>query len=384
MKLILKVLFIIISPCIFLACENGSQARLEKERHSFCYWDRNFAVDTSLWNKVGAEHLYVRYFDVDWDDVSGDAKPIASIQGGTSYGYGNVNDTLTECFTPSVFITNRVFEKASKQKLDSLSFRIIERIDQLTENFAYSAFYRRKAYNYWDSKKNSDSAKAVINKEFQNKYTEILIDCDWTEKTKENFFYFLNRIKKDASNKNISATLRLWQYKSKDIAGVPPVDRCLLMCYNMQTANDYNIKNSIATTDELKKYISGDKYPINLDIALPIFNWAVLFRNEEFMGVIGNVDINEYKNNILEYEDIGNNKYRLLEEKIIGNFFARKGDVIRIENISKEDLVEMADYLKANVTVDQYSRISFFSWNKTYINNYGIDEIKNIYTAFTR
>jgi len=310
---------------------------------------------------------------VDWDALSGEAKPIASISG---------NDSLPFNYTPSIFLTNKVFEKSNERALDSLSARIKRRIDDITDRFARNAYYGRRI-NY-DTSQNGDSIREAAMSEYKKRYKDILIDCDWTAGTKDKFFYFLNRIKKDCSDRNITVTLRLWQYKQTKTAGVPPVNRCLLMCYNMQTANDFNVENSIASMSELKKYISGDKYPVTLDVALPIFSWAVLFRNEKFVGLLGNATNKDYEDNFVEYESLGNGRYRSLVDKIVGDFFIRKGDIIRVEGISENELKDMAEYLKKEIPMDEYSRITFFSWNKSYIENYGTEELKDIYSLFTK
>lgn len=355
-----------------LSCDKQSEYS-NSEQHSFCYWNTTYSADTALWNKTGANHLYVRYFDVDWDALSGEARPIASI---TS------NDSLPFNYTPSVFLTNKVFEKSDQQALDSLSARIKRRIDNITGSFGRNAYYARKR-NY-DSSLNRDSIRKLAISDYQKRYKDILIDCDWTAGTKDKFFYFLNRLKKECGDKNITVTLRLWQYKQTKTAGVPPVNRCLLMCYNMQTANDFNVENSIASMNELKKYISGDKYPVKLDVALPIFSWAVLFRNEKFVGLLGNATNKDYEDNFVEYESIGNGRYRSLVDKVVGNFFIRKGDIIRVEGISKKELQDMGEYLKKEIPMDEYSRITFFSWNKSYIENYGTEELKYIYNLFAK
>lgn len=369
----IRLIFSLITAASLAGCTPQPDSRSNDEQRSFCYWETTYKPDNDLWKQTGANHLYVRYFDVDWDIVSAQPLPIASV---------NTTDSLPMHFTPSVFLTNRVFEKSSEQALDSLSARIKRRVDGLTGNFGYRAYYARK---YDHSKTNNyDSIQQTVIDEYRNRYKEILIDCDWTEGTKDKFFYFVKRMKKDFDGKDISVTLRLWQYKQTNRAGVPPVDRCLLMCYNMQMANDFKVHNSIASLEELKKFVSGDKYPLTLDVALPIFNWAVLFRNEKMIGLLGNADEKSYADNFIEYQNMGNGKYRMLTDKVIGNYFARKGDIVRVEAVSKELLNEMANYLKSEIPMDEYSRVTFFSWNKTYINNYGTDEIKNIYSLFNK
>ena len=370
-KKTIQTAFILLFLFGHTSCQKPGHDYLSDAQRSFCYWNTTYESDSTLWNSLEVNHLYVRYFDVDWDDLSKEPRPIASI---------GSNDSLPSNFTPSVFLTNKVFEKSNEQILDSLSVRVVCRINDITGKFGLAAFYGRGYPD--DQNLNRDSLRNCVVNEYKNRYKDILIDCDWTAGTKDKFFYFLNRLKKDLSDKRVTATLRLWQYKQTKTAGIPPVDRCLLMCYNMQTANDFDVKNSIASIGELKKYVSGDKYPLPLDIALPIFSWAVLFRNEKFVGLIGNATEKDYRDNFIEYESLGEGRYRSLTDKVVGNYFMRKGDVIRVESVCKEELKEMAQYLKSEIATDESTRITFFSWNKSYIDNYGTDEIKNIYSLF--
>jgi hypothetical protein len=370
------------------ACKPSVKQRTLAEQNSFCYWNTSYNTDTVLINATETNHYYIRYFDVDWDDISQEGKPIASL---SSY------DIIPVKFTPSVFLTNKIFEKSTNPQLKILSERIKKRVEQITTDFGKRAFYKEYGdgfYYYGGSdsirKAEVDSAKiayANAKKVFMNNYmstvTDVLIDCDWTAGTQDKFFYFIECLKKDFADKEITVTLRLWQYKRNKPEDIPPVNRCLLMCYNMQAFNDYRVENSIASFEELKKYVSGKKYPLKLDVALPIFNWAILFRNERFMGILGNVNRKDYDDNFIEYESLGNGRYCSLVDKVIGDFFIRKGDIIKIEEVSKEELHQMAEYLKSEIDMDEYSRITFFSWNKLYINNYGTDEIKNIRNVFS-
>lgn len=66
---------------------------------------------------------------------------------------------------------------------------------------------------------------------------------------------------------------------------------------------------------------------------------------------------------------------------VIGDFFARPGDEIRIEGLNQMELEELADYLYKNVKIDKYSRITFFSWDfsSKILKRKQINEIKGIF-----
>ena len=284
-KLLLLLLPLPITVVFACTLSVHQNQRTATEQNSFCYWNTSYDADTALMNATETNHLYLRYFDVDWDDISQEGKPVASF---------STWESIPVKITPSVFFTNKVFEKSSKEQLKKLSERVKTRIEGITAQLGRSAFRQdEEYYKFWlycqqyDStcRAKFDSLENAFINDYKSKVTDILIDCDWTAGTQEKFFYFIECLKKDCADKEITVTLRLWQYKRNKPKDIPPVDRCLLMCYNMQALNDYRVENSIASFEELKKYVSGKKYPLKLDVALPIFNWAILFRNEQFMGI---------------------------------------------------------------------------------------------------
>ena len=225
-----KFLLLLLILFIF-ACSHSPKQRTLAEQNSFCYWETQYKADTGLINTTGTNHYYLRYFDVDWDDISQEAKPIASL---SSY------DVISVKFTPSVFLTNKVFEKSSKEQLKILSEKVKKRVDKKTADFGSRAFHKeeyRKYYTeyyngYYDSTYHAkmDSVKDIYITNYMGVVTDILIDCDWTDKTRDNFFYFVQCLKKEFADKEITVTLRLWQYKRNKPEDIPPVERCLLMC----------------------------------------------------------------------------------------------------------------------------------------------------------
>lgn len=55
------------------------------------------------------------------------------------------------------------------------------------------------------------------------------------------------------------------------------------MCYNISDIKNPGTENSIFTEGEARKYFTNiNKYPLPLDIALPAFSWAVVYRNGKF------------------------------------------------------------------------------------------------------
>ncbi|KRD10122.1 hypothetical protein ASE21_10395 [Flavobacterium sp. Root901] len=360
----------------------------ESEHHvirSFCYWKTNLYFqkeEDSLLKKMDVKHLYVRFFDVDWNPYTKEALPVATIN---DIMLNEINPEIT----PAIFITNEVVLKANKKQLDSLGIRIGKRVQEIGQKMneyiaqkkAYKIAYPDNYYKQKDYKQiNYDSVKSIELAKLKVDFKEILIDCDWTEKSKENYFYLLKQIKKNSASSKIAATIRLWQYKYAEKAGTPPVDKGLLMCYNLTKPDDFKTKNSIGTSDELAEYITHSDYKLKLDIALPLYSWAVVFRGNQFKGILSDYD--NLMTDTLKLRKSDTDKYVLQDDILVGQTYLRNGDEIRIEKISDKELDKMISIVKSKIKIDDETKVTFFSFDKKYINDYGTQNISEYYARF--
>ena len=377
-----KTILFIIVIFFLLSCSENNNIVIR----SFCYWKTNMYMDQkadSVVDKLGVKHFYVRYFDVDWNPNTNEAQPLATI--------GNIDFNNSKVsFTPCVFITNDVMLKSNKPQLDSLVDRIFKRVESISYKYFEQTAnkyvqnlsdldYERQIGNV---KSRIDINAIVTNKkiDLQKYVKDILIDCDWSEKSRNNYFYFLGKIKNRFTSYKIEATIRLWQYKFFEKAGVPPVDSGLLMCYNMDNPESRKTENSIGTNNELEKYIIHNNYKLKLNIALPLFSWSLVFRGNQFKGILSE-EINFTENKII-FKRINDYKYILQDDIRLGEIYLRNGDEIRIEKVSDTDMKAMISTLSNKINIDKDTRVSFFSFNQKYINDYGTSNIDNFYSKF--
>jgi hypothetical protein len=375
----------VIFVLLFVVLTSGSCENEHEVIRSFCYWktDLNFdKQDDSLIQNLNVKHLYVRFFDIDWNPYAKEPLPVATI-----YDI-RLNNSKPD-ITPSIFITNEVVLQSSKQQLDSLAVRIARRVHQIgvkmnevtADNNTNAIVYPKDYYKNENYKRlDYDSVKSIELAKLKVDFKEILIDCDWTQKSQKNYFYLLHQIKKEYSTAKIAATIRLWQYKYAEKAGTPPVDKGLLMCYNISKPDDFKTKNSIGTSEELAQYITHDKYKLKLDIALPLYSWAVVFRGNQFKGILSDYD--QLRNDSLKLKKISDSKYILQDDVLIGQTYLRNGDEIRIEKISEDELEKMISIVKSKIKIDNQTKVTFFSFDKKYINDYGIPNITDYYARF--
>ncbi|MFN8259125.1 MAG: hypothetical protein U0W24_25775 [Bacteroidales bacterium] len=297
--------------CIFLISLwlTNCQKEETETKLSFYYWKTRFSVskfEMEFLKSNQVKKLYVRYFDIDLNDT-GFAVPVGPISFEKDYEHFTI--------VPVVYIKNRVFT-SNKTSIKSLSDKTIEFINQ-------------------------------INRFHKLQCTELQFDCDWTKESSQKYFQFLEMVKKE-TNLTISATIRLHQIKYYKTTGVPPVDYGVLMYYNMGkiSADSSNSIYQRETADKYIRYLSS--YPLRLNVALPIFGWGIHIRHQQVEGLINKMNFNAF---IGDTNFILKNQARLIAKRnyIKFGYYFMKGDEIKMERISHNDIIEMSEDLNKNL-----------------------------------
>lgn len=252
---------------------------------------------------------------------------------------------------PVVFIVNDVLKTITKPRLDDLAAKLVTFVT------------------------------AKVQQAGKNTFNELQIDCDWTATTRDNYFYLLNRLKLNPAlkHKTLSATLRLHQLKNQKGSGIPSVNRVMLMCYNMGNLRKYGNQNSILDINELKKY-AGDNmpaYPMPIDVGLPLFKWAVAFRNKEYIGLSKRIKFIDLINKN-QFIFIGNNIYKAATD--LPEYGLLKADEVRWEEISVPDLKAAASYL-SSLTKGDTVNVIYFHLDEEVVKPYSfkaLEEVNNL------
>lgn len=327
------ILFFII---LLASCQQKREVKT-----SFYYWKTVYKQDSlenKYINQFKSDKLYVRIMDVDFD-MNQKAVPIAPIK---------FDDKLPNFLeiVPVVYIVNDVLKEQSDTQIEQLSINILTYV------------------------------KGKVTQSGQKDYKELQIDCDWTQTTRAKYFQLLTALKKHSKDKILSSTLRLHQLKNQEKSGIPPVDKVLLMCYNMGSLRKYGTPNSILDVAELKKYAGKNLgyYPMNIDVALPLFSWAVVFKGEQYAGISKRVGIADLKNKVM----FTISKNGLYQAKIdLPQFGILQNDLVRFEESKLEDLKESAKYLSANLS-DKPLNLLFYHLDKQILKNYTYNELEEI------
>ena len=225
---------------------------------SFYYWDTAFNLDSVEGNALrnnDVHSLYIRYFDVDW--TPSDSAPVAL----SLFNYRTSPASYT--VIPVVCIRNRVFEKLAPASIPAFTADIYARVRRINET-------------------------CRINNQ------EVQFDCDWTEKTKQNYFAFLREYHR-ISVESLSVAIRMFQLRYPEKAGIPPVDHGVLFYFNLEETNSGN-ERSVYERAIAHRYTPFLRsYPLTLDVALPLFSAGRDARDgEELFELV--TDINRHTN----------------------------------------------------------------------------------------
>ena len=300
------------------------------------------------------QKLYVKFFDVEPDALFG-AIPVAKTKLNIWSFQQNDDSTRQQPqIVPTVYIKNEVLAKLTASGLDSLA--------------ANTFFLINK---YYSNQMNGDRL---------GDFKEIQLDCDWTAKTKDNYFYLLRKIKA-VSKKTISCTLRLYPYKYRDQMGIPPVDRAVLMCYNLISPLASEDANSILSPEELKKYLAGtSKYPLHLDIALPVFSWMQVYQNKRFSGLI-TPKPHELDSILKPIKPLW---FEVTGDREFDNLFLRKGDKIKYEEITTKTLTETIDLLRKYIPATDEQTVILFHLDNNNLDQFDHETLTRFFTDFNQ
>lgn len=307
---------------------------------SFYFWKTVYqpsSFEKKYLHALNVQKLYVRFFDIDMKE--GLAVPVGEI---------NIREkNTTQEIIPVVFITNEVFRSLDKKAVEELAHHIQKEIA-----FIYPSI----------------SAK---------KLQEIQFDCDWTTSTKENYFYFLQQLKKSIPQTRLSATIRLHQIKDKSSTGIPPVNKGVLMYYATSNPLNFTDKNSILENELANNYIKKLKdYPIPLDIALPIYSWAVIQNQLGEKRLLNGIRNSDLLDTAL-YQALKPNFYLVKKSHYLKDSYVYEDFVIKTEEISVNDLNIAKRNCSTKIKNKELSTI-FFQLDSSNLIHYSIDDLKSI------
>lgn len=359
-----KFLISLLIALVFVASCKQKVHTTHVER-AFYYWknteNRFSEKELNYLKNDSIDKVYVKFFEVDNDHVLGIIPSVKSQLGINYWGFYNQDSIYKERIEklqiiPTVFIRNTVLSNISKSELDTLADNIVF----LTDKY-FTERYRS----------------------ITTPFSELQIDCDWTPSTRDNYFYLLKKIK-NISGKTISATLRLYPYKYPEKMGILPVDRAMLMCYNLNSPLSEKTENSILENEVLESYLKGvKKYPIHVDVALPVFNWMLLYKNNMYSGIIYPQLTDKLKESLKLIKD---NWFVVKKDIFIyeSNLLLKAGDKLKIEEVNEQIIGKSISLIQQHVSLDDSTVVTLFHLDEQHLKKYSNETIDSFYTDFTK
>jgi hypothetical protein len=146
----------------------------------------------------------------------------------------------------------------------------------------------------------------------------------------------------------------------------------------MGNLTNIETKNSILEVKELQKYI-GDlqHYPLPLDVALPLFDWKVLFRNGKFKSLINDMPDDILNTTVFKKKE---NTFTALQDSLIFGYDIKKGDVLRNEQCDYDDIIKSAKLINEKI-LNKNLRVSLYHLDTVTLKKYSTHEMENIFNA---
>ena len=214
-----------------------SQDESLEQCNSVYYWRTDLRLDSTeraFLCQYNINKVYCRYFDVVMNDDATEPSPNATI---------SFSDTLPAGIEiiPTIYITEDCMHKPHKD----LAKKIVDRILQMNETNDIS------------------------------NVREIQIDCDYTSKSRQTYYKFLEEVRHQLSYQ-LSTTIRLHQLSMP----APPADYGVLMVYNTGNPLKWQERNPILDYRDVYPYLSRlEDYPLPLATAYPVYQWIRNIQN---------------------------------------------------------------------------------------------------------
>ena len=328
---------------LLMACQPTDNGPRHDLTPAFYHWKTTFQptrFEERTLRRLGVETLYVRFFDVDWNPQINEATPKATVRFATPVaGYTVV---------PVVFITNRTLQNLSVMAIPILARNITNEIKQIAQ-------------------------KQVI------RFQEVQIDCDWSETTGGRYFALLRSLRA-MLGVPLSATIRLHQVKFAAKTGVPPVERGMLMAYNVADWKRADTRNSIWDAAVADRYLPFlEKYPLPLDVVLPVFRWTIAYRNGLFLKIMNDVDRNQLKNSgFLEPVLTDSTRFVARQDTAALGMMIRRGDVFRAEAVPIDELKKAQHAILSRI---QNRAVTFglYHLDSTNLAQYSYETLQSLY-----
>ena len=315
----------VVALALLLACHGRAES--PPARRAFYYWRTTFALSDGEQRAIaelGVTRLYVRAFDVVWND-----KPELAGKLVVQTPFPQVE------VVPVVFVRNDVLAKG--------------------QGLAPMISAELHALGFTGG--------------------ELQLDCDWTDKTQGAFFQLARDLHATSS------TIRLHQVKYRERTGVPPVARGTLMFYNMGKFSADPDNHVIFDAASAAKYLDRvSSYPLPLDVALPIWSWVVQIRDDRVIDLLQSTDPDELP--ALDFVRKDADRFTVTRTAFLHGVLLREGDVLAVEVTGPAEALAAANMIAPHLpAVEQPRTVTLFDLSDRNLARHGIPSLDQMFRA---
>jgi hypothetical protein len=351
---VMSARLIVVSMLALVACGDSTAAPQRPATRAFYYWRTTFALSAAERTALVEQDvtkLYVRVFDVAWNAQASAPELV-----------GKLNVGKDQHVPPGIEVVPVVF----------LKHDVFKRLD--------AAGGAALARTMWTEVERRSELLGATPRELQ-------LDCDWTESSRDRFFGFVRDVKR-ASNVTLSSTIRLHQVKYREATGVPPVERGMLMFYNMGKFSSEPDDRAIFDAGAAEKYLGRvHDYPLPLDVALPIWSWTVHVRDDRVIDLMQSTDPDE-----LPRQDFlipgfaggpgpgGLDRFVVTRNAFLHGTLLREGDVLKVERMGPRETQQAADLLTPHLATTTRS-VALFDLSERNLQRHGKDTLDTLFRS---
>ena len=315
-------------------------------QRAFYYWRTTFQLSPAEQRAIaelGVSRLYLRVFDVTWST----AEAAPSMIGKVVPASGARVPTGVEV-VPVVFLRDEVLRRAP-------------RATAALARDVWAEVVRRMAL-------------------LGQAPRELQLDCDWTDSTRDTFFALVAAVRA-AAKLPLTATIRLHQIKYRERTGVPPVDRGMLMFYNMGTFSADPEARAIFDPASAARYLARvSEYPLPLDVALPIWSWTVHLRDERIEGLLQSTDPDELA--ALPFlTRAGSDRYVVTRSAFLHGTLLREGDVLKLEVTGPAEVLAAAEQISPHLAAGARRTVSLFDLSERNLARHAVATLDQVFRA---
>ncbi len=344
-----RLLALCLGGVLLAGCEAAAREPAPPAQRAFYYWRALFQLSAEQRRAVrelGVARIYLHLFDVGWSEREAEPETIAPV----TFAPGERAPDGIE-IVPVVFVANQVFKQLPRAESAAFARRVWDQVRARAERLGFDP-------------------------------REVQLDCDWTETTRDPFFAFVAALRElaRADRVALSATIRLHQVKYRERTGVPPVDRGMLMFYNMGRFSAASGDRAIFDPEAAGRYLGRvADYPLPLDVALPIWAWVLHVRDGGVHDLLQSADPAELET-LPFLARIGRDRYRATRNAFWRGSLLREGDELKVEAIGPNEALTAARMIAPRLAA-QSRTVSLFDLSERNVTRHGLDALAQVFAA---